>query len=235
MSSFLTGTKTLKSYHVQFFGIDEDRAWVSLSRMIPFESKEKLIEKLDHLRSKASKTERKLYDQPPANLAPWKLAVTEAEEAFPLDRQERRSNYTFVYSDKPQPRKPSHPRPPRHRPPKRKLEDVEEEEEEEELSVPKKRVRRYSLDIPNPTHVQFLVFSSKKRDGFRKKHPSFTEAKVTELLKQEWDKLTSDEKAKFIPMGSGVEDVGLGKRFSGTVYSEYFKLLKFTQPLLFSM
>ena len=205
-----------KKYHMQFFGEAEERGWVSSSRMIEYKSEEHLREYLDVERKKANKSSKKLFMDPPTkNNDAWKVAVEEADEALEFTPEERRSRYTLVYSDKPPPKKHSAPRPRKPRVKKRKLEEIEEEEEEEEEDgVPKKRVCRYSLDIPDPTHVQFLVFSSKKRDSFRKKHPSFTEAKVTEKLKEEWDKLTSDEKAKFIPMGSGVEDVGMGKRYS---------------------
>ena len=219
-------------YHVQFFGEEEERAWISESRLEPYVSKSAHLKWLAEQRKK-HKSDKRTYAEAPAGRrrGAWDIACLESEDAINMDRSTRRQQYTLVYTeDKPSAKSGSRSSGDRKSTSsaskKRKLstssdatattDTAKADDVTDDKSPPKKRRRRRSsfteiendsLLLPDPTHVQFLVYSAKKRDMFRREHPGYTEAKLTQMLKQKWDKLSADEKSKYIPMGSDVKDV----------------------------
>ena len=232
-------------YHVQFFGEEEERAWIPETRLELYISKDAHLKWLA-MKRKASKSSRKVYSEAPPGRrrGAWDIACLESEDAISMDRPTRRAQYTLVYTDNSgkssaaaskNNRKSSATAAKINK--KRKLsvassdattdtatktDDTAGDADDgagtadDDKSPPKKRRRRRSspsssqpdsLLLPDPTHVQFLVYSAKKRQSFRREHPGFTEAKLTQMLKRQWDTLSADEKSKYIPMGSDVKDV----------------------------
>ncbi|XP_060585586.1 histone-lysine N-methyltransferase NSD2-like isoform X2 [Ruditapes philippinarum] len=101
-SALYTRINRCREYHVQFFGDAAERAWISMNNLLEFQGKDKFEEYTQGLyaASKSAKELKKLkewYGVKPNRVKAVNIGIAQAETALPLNRQERKAKFTFVY------------------------------------------------------------------------------------------------------------------------------------------
>ncbi|XP_041368647.1 histone-lysine N-methyltransferase NSD2-like isoform X2 [Gigantopelta aegis] len=96
------GFKVIRAYHVQFFGNEGERGWINESSTMPFEGKEQFFKYGDQCIANAPNKKQKTvlsqsFKVKPSRRPAWEVGVAGAEEAVPMDRNERKQKLTFVY------------------------------------------------------------------------------------------------------------------------------------------
>ncbi|KAK2154206.1 hypothetical protein NP493_2211g00002 [Ridgeia piscesae] len=216
-------------YHVQFFGNEAERGWVSEGAMIPFEGK-KAFERFCVEMIAKHKKDRDRYIVKQGRRKAWEVAVVATEEALPMSRLERQQTYTFVYE-------PTEPVATKSAPDsqqvaalsngvavqkrkyvKRKVQAVDEGGVDGTASPlpaspPRKRMRHLRPQRSSPRKLadqfatQFAVFRQKRRDSVREENPADSDEQVEKRLQELWEGLSDEDRAKFIPMGSDVTNI----------------------------
>ena len=168
----------------------------------------------------------------------WDGAVKAAAEALPFSRNERKQKYTFEYEDAPPKTDPAAqtegssvvpngepPQPVRQKRKytKRKLDNLSSPQSiASETEPPPKRRRKLRekidseilqhstllKDVKDQEAAQFSIYYVRKKDTIRREHPGFTEKQIDESIYEEWNKMDSEQKAQFQPMGN---DESLGE------------------------
>ncbi|XP_038559371.1 histone-lysine N-methyltransferase NSD3 isoform X6 [Micropterus salmoides] len=95
-------TRGHREYHVQFFGSVAERAWIHEKRIVIYQGKQQFDElQAETLRKTTNPVEKHklLKPIPQRERSQWEVGVGHAEDAFPMTRQERIDNYTFIYVD----------------------------------------------------------------------------------------------------------------------------------------
>uniref|UniRef100_A0A8C5E4C6 Histone-lysine N-methyltransferase NSD3 n=1 Tax=Gouania willdenowi TaxID=441366 RepID=A0A8C5E4C6_GOUWI len=95
-------TRGHREYHVQFFGSVAERAWIHEKRIVVYQGKQQFDElQAETLRKATNPVEKQklLKPIPQRERSQWEVGVGHAEDAFPMTRQERIDNYTFIYVD----------------------------------------------------------------------------------------------------------------------------------------
>uniref|UniRef100_A0A3B4YXI7 Histone-lysine N-methyltransferase NSD3 n=1 Tax=Stegastes partitus TaxID=144197 RepID=A0A3B4YXI7_9TELE len=95
-------TRGHREYHVQFFGSVAERAWIHEKRIVIYQGKQQFDDlQAETLRKTTNQVERHklLKPIPQRERTQWEVGVGHAEDAFPMTRQERIDNYTFIYVD----------------------------------------------------------------------------------------------------------------------------------------
>eukprot|EP00794_Sanderia_malayensis_P005747 gene5747-6450_t len=88
-------------YHVQFFGDDPLRGWVSDKSMVKFQGRDSFMK---YSLTSMSKKDKALHSK---QLVAWEQALVQAEKALPLNRHQRKLCYVFKYNDEPASQKAS--------------------------------------------------------------------------------------------------------------------------------
>ncbi|XP_059161682.1 histone-lysine N-methyltransferase NSD2-like [Physella acuta] len=91
--------KTIRKYHVQFFGVRTERSWVTEASVMEFEGREKFLEIVRFGLESPTKNCRKVSDFKVNEmwLHSWTIAVIQAESAAKLEIEERKERYLFQY------------------------------------------------------------------------------------------------------------------------------------------
>ncbi|XP_064604086.1 histone-lysine N-methyltransferase NSD2-like isoform X2 [Liolophura sinensis] len=86
-------------YHVQFFGNEGERGWVTETGTLPFEGKRQLEDYFKAMQMRVTHKQRAQYklDVSARRRHAWEIAYKNAEEALPLSNSERKQKYTYVY------------------------------------------------------------------------------------------------------------------------------------------
>ncbi|XP_044050985.1 histone-lysine N-methyltransferase NSD3 isoform X7 [Siniperca chuatsi] len=113
-------TRGHREYHVQFFGSVAERAWIHEKRIVMYQGKQQFDElQAETLRKTTNPVEKHKLSKrcerdmnkrfckyftllkpiPQRERSQWEVGVGHAEDAFPMTRQERIDNYTFIYVD----------------------------------------------------------------------------------------------------------------------------------------
>jgi len=85
--------KTCFKYHVQFFGDEPQRGWVSDKNMIKFTGRDPSTDPPNSMVFKRDKIPHS------KQLRAWERALEQAQKALPLNRQQRKLCYVFKYND----------------------------------------------------------------------------------------------------------------------------------------
>ena len=93
--------RSVRLYHVQFFGDECERGWIAEPSLIEFKGKQDFLEKARDSQKKTPKKGQSSYN--PFNVKEnrqdaWDAAVLEAQQAADLSVDERKVRYTFLYS-----------------------------------------------------------------------------------------------------------------------------------------
>ncbi len=211
--------KNANIFHVQFFGDEAERGWISESAMVPYEGKEKLEAFCKEMSKKYKKDKKWIHKVTGGRRPAWEVAVKSANEAFPMSRAERKQTFTFIYFDPKEKKSKAELLPNgmlsqnKRKFTKRKLGEKDDGPEcELELEPPKKRRKKSDSSkvlgankLANQALTQFMVFCLKRREAILTENPDYNEDKVERQLRDQWDKLDNDQRSKFIPMGSDVQ------------------------------
>ena len=246
-------SRVTRLYHIQYFGVEMEHGWVSEASALPYEGKEKLDQQCLMMLESTKDKKKFSSDVPKARRVAWDIATAASEEAFTMERNDRRQKYTFVYIDAPGSKQKSNEkkspisdakktRTPKNLPngmpvsrprkyTKRKLQELVNEKAglldissgaDFTLEPPKKKRKRSksSSNVPlspsgaaSPSRMasqgitQFLVFCQKKHEGIKKENPGIINEDVGKKLREMWDSLDEEQRSRFIPMGTDVNDL----------------------------
>lgn len=230
-----------------------EHGWVSEASALPYEGKGKLDQQCLMMLESTKDKKKFSSDVPKARRVAWDIATDASEEAFTMERNDRRQKYTFIYIDAPSSNQtPSEkkspksvakkPRTPKNLPngmpvgqprkyTKRKLQALVNEKAgildissgtDSTLEPPKKRRKRSksSSSVPlspsgtsSPSRMasqgitQFLVFCQKKHEGIKNENPGILNEDIGIKLREMWDSLDDEQRSRFIPMGTDVNDL----------------------------
>ncbi|XP_046335260.2 histone-lysine N-methyltransferase NSD2-like isoform X2 [Haliotis rufescens] len=218
--------KALRSYHVQFFGDEAERGWINESSAIPFEGKERFFKRAENLIENAPKTMKgkfmQMYKVNTTRRPAWEVGVAAAEEAYNLERNERKQQFTFVY-EIPASKLPKTSKTPDSKKDEkalkqkrgRKRKQPEEDEELPEQASPTSKKRKVSdvetTKSPTVPHKvtkyegSFESFCHKHRDGVLDDHPDYDDEQVVEYLHQQWNMMTKEQKARYTSKYTGAD------------------------------
>ena len=210
-----------RQFHVQFFGDEAERGWIPATRMLLYKGEREFNKFANEMMLKDKKN-RKWYEVAPRRRKAWEVAVSAAEAAFLLSREDRKLNYTFTYK-LPKGKKnettaadnkieTSGSIPPKKKAYKRRL---TESSAGDGITPPRKRHQRDSL-MANPSMTQFAVYCLKRKDSVKAEHPDFKDEDVENCLRERWGQMEEDERTKFIPMGPDMENLHKLMPFVGT-------------------
>lgn len=211
-----------RQYHVQFFGDEGERGWMTEGAMLPYEGRQQFEVWRKEKLNKAKGRDRQRYQVTDRRRTAWEIGVASAEYAFQLTLSERRAQCTFQYVLPPDKKteaaaaaaaaEAEAEAPSTTGGKKRKL--SQGVEPDTPIQPKKKRRRRSKLSdstagtsntMTDQSAAQYYVFCQKRRDQVRRQHPAYTEKQLEKQLKQQWEALSDDDKAKFIPMGADVK------------------------------
>lgn len=233
-----------RQYHMQYFGDECERGWVSSSSIMEFKGKKAYDDHVKEVFENAKKSERqrleKLYKTYPGRLKAWNIAIKEAEDALLLSKNERKQKYIFDY-EQPKPVASELPVEVTDTIPINGDADKDTEKVEDKVkkrvSLPEKRSslpgkeknkegkvqkRKLSLDVttapkskkmkvlkeetsvskvdsPKSSQTEgcFEVFCQKNRDSMKEEHPTFTDDKLNDLMKQQWCMMSQKQKSRY--------------------------------------
>ena len=229
----------IRAYHVQFFGNEGERGWINESSTMPFEGKEQFFKYAEQSVANApNKKQKTMLSQSfkikPSRRPAWEVGVAGAEEAVPMDRNERKQKLTFVYilpetKEKVQIKDSTDTELTQ----KKKTKNTENElsngvidrnkrgqkRKEKEMEgtsqsqvMPKKRKIETETEktctVPHRSvrsHGSFECFCQKHREGVLEEHPDYDEDTVVDYLLQQWTMMNDKQKARYAPSKHGTE------------------------------
>lgn len=127
--------KSIRQYHVQFFGNAPERAWIFEKSLVPFKGEHEYDHLCQESAKQAPKAEKLKILKPITGKlkTQWDVGIEQVKEALSMSREEKKDTFTFIYiKDRP------------HLNPKVAgeavvpVESYEEEEEDESPESPKK-------------------------------------------------------------------------------------------------
>ncbi|XP_071982313.1 histone-lysine N-methyltransferase NSD2 [Engystomops pustulosus] len=162
--------KSIRQYHVQFFGNAPERAWIFEKSLVPFKGEHEYDHLCQESAKQAPKAEKlKLLKPITGKLkTQWDVGMEQVKEAISMSREERKEKFTFIYiKDRP------------HLNPKVggevdiPVESFEEDEEDEPPESPKKdevpskrrRVSRQSSSSCQDTDPDWKTTTSSESKG----------------------------------------------------------------------
>ncbi|XP_075713129.1 histone-lysine N-methyltransferase NSD2 isoform X2 [Rhinoderma darwinii] len=91
--------KSIRQYHVQFFGNAPERAWIFEKSLVPFKGEHEYDRLCQDSAKQAPKAEKLKLLKPIAGKlkTQWDIGMEQAKEAVLMSKEERKDKFTFIY------------------------------------------------------------------------------------------------------------------------------------------
>ncbi|KAM3940744.1 histone-lysine N-methyltransferase NSD2 [Leptodactylus fuscus] len=91
--------KSIRQYHVQFFGNAPERAWIFEKSLVPFKGEHEYDHLCQESAKQAPKAEKLKILKPITGKlkTQWDIGIEQAKEAISMSREERKDKFTFIY------------------------------------------------------------------------------------------------------------------------------------------
>lgn len=168
-------------YHVQFFGPLIERAWVTEASLMPFEGKSAFDLYLEDQMEKDKKQSKIKHEVKSNRKAAWDASWREAEQAYPLSREDRVQRFGRIYVEKV---------PKENSPVKQK--NILGSGKKSKTNDIKSNCEEGSND------KRFQKFFRIEKDKYLSENPDISEEDALDHLQSLWYNMTEDERGKFI-------------------------------------
>ena len=226
---------SVRQYHVLFFGDEGERGWVLETTSLPYDGRAAFDWHCQSMIAKLPARDRKNYVITPNRRRAWEVAVSSAEHARMLSREQRIDEFIPPMSSS------------GHSLSSCSNISSQFSSAGGHISEPLSRIdnpdghgnssagvlsRSSGRDVDVPMHgvaqEQFASFCRRNRKSLCLMHPGFTEEQINRLLLMQWTELDSAEKSKY----TGCMLILLEWNFIGCSYAGRKLVISFLTPEL---
>ncbi|XP_055956003.1 histone-lysine N-methyltransferase NSD2 isoform X2 [Patella vulgata] len=215
------GARIQRMYHVQYFGNEGERGWISESSSLSFTGLKDFLDYADERVKSATKSNKVKITQTfrvlPSRKMAWDIGVAQATEAYGYSNEERQEKFTFVYDLKSNKSKDNSATPKgsptKKQGKKRKMEEDDLSNESVEDTPVENKTKRQKTEgsdndsssvkalFTRPKAVKyepsFDTFYHKHEDSVLDEHPDWSAEEVKEHLSQQWSLMSEKQKARY--------------------------------------